>query len=55
MTRNERERERERGDVTVDTFFSSFPPLRIGEHGNHNQEGELPHCAISLVRSLEAM
>jgi hypothetical protein len=54
-----RERERERADVTVNTFFSSFPPLRIGEHGNHNQEGELPpprpDCAISLVRSLEAM
>lgn len=28
--------------MIVNTCFSSFPPLRIGEHGNHNQEGELP-------------
>jgi hypothetical protein len=55
VTRNERERESGRD---CQHFFFSFPLLRIGEHRNHNQEGELPHpphCAISLVRSLEAM
>ncbi len=39
VTRNERERESGRD---CQHFFFSFPLLRIGEHRNHNQEGELP-------------